>query len=97
MNKKATELAERLQKHFAGPMTEEEISFLRDAQSFIEFAIRNGLSFALVASTVGHDMNELARDLFDLQQAKARGFHPKVAGYSQVSEDDFGGAEEPLD
>lgn len=97
MNKKATELAEGLQKHFAGPMTEEEITFLHDVQAFIDFAIRNGLSFPLVASTVGYDMNELARGLFDLPQAKARGFHPKVTGYSEISEEDFGEAEQPLD
>ena len=96
MNKKAARWAERLQKPFAGPMTEEEVDFLRDVQGMIAFAIRNGLSFASIVAALGHDINEIARSGFDLKQAKARGFRPKVTGASKLSEEDFGGAEEPL-
>jgi hypothetical protein len=95
MNERAAELAERLRKPFSGPMTDEEIEFLRDAQAMIEFAIRNGLSFATVVSTLGHDLNEVARNGFDLGTAKQQGFRPKVAGYSKLSEDDFADAEGP--
>ncbi len=97
MHQKAVEMAEQIQKHFTGPMTEEEVRFLRDVQGFIEFAIRNGLSFPVVVAAVGYDMNELARDLFDLPQAKVRGFRPKVDGYCEISEADFGESDEPLD
>ena len=76
-------------------MTEEEIEFLRDAQAAIEFAIRNGLSFAVIVSTLAHDMNEIARNGYDLSKAKGQGFLPKVGGYSKLSEGDFADAEEP--
>jgi hypothetical protein len=95
MSEKATELADRLRKHFAGPMSEAEVDFLRDAQAFIEFGIRNGLSFPAVVANLGHDFNELARDMFDLSAAKARGFFPKVTGYSKVTSEDFGDSEDP--
>ncbi len=95
MNQKAAELAEQLGKHLSGPMTEEEVEFLRNAQAAIEFAIRNGLSFATIVSSLGHDLNEISRELFDLKKAKARGFRPKVAGYSKLSEEDFAESEEP--
>ena len=94
MNKRAAELAEGLRKQFSGPLSEEERTFLRDLQGFVEFAIRNGLSFAVIASTLGHDLNELARDLYALKQTKARGFIPKVTGYSQLTEENVGGSVE---
>jgi hypothetical protein len=97
MSNKAEEMADRLRKHFSGRMTAEEIEFLRDIQGLIDFAIRNDLNFGVVASTIGHDLNEIARDLFDLKEAKARGFRPKVAGYAGVTEESLGGEREPLD
>jgi hypothetical protein len=97
MNTKAPEIMTELQKRFTGPMTESERAFLRDVQATIEFSLRNGLSFPVVVGAIHHDCAEIARDLFDLNQAKARGFRPKVEGYSQLSPDDFGGEEEPLD
>ncbi|MSU78332.1 MAG: hypothetical protein EXS16_09565 [Gemmataceae bacterium] len=90
MNAKAQQWAERLRQNFSGPMTEEEIKFLRDIQAMIEFSIRNGLSFAVVCSTLGHDVNEIGRDLFDFQKAKARGFRPKVSGSSELTSEAFG-------
>src|SRR6266478_741982 len=85
MNAKAQEWADRLRKNFSGPMSAEEIEFLRDVQGMIEFSIRNGLSFPVVASTLHHDLNEIARDLFSLKDAKARGFWPKVTGSSKLT------------
>ncbi len=96
MNEKAAELADRLREHFSGPMKEDEVEFLRDIQAAIEFAIRNGLSFATIVGAIFHDVEEIHRNLFDLNRAKARGFLPKLAGYSKFKEEDFGGEEEPL-
>jgi hypothetical protein len=97
VTEKAAEMAERLRKPFSGRMTEEQVEFLRDAQAAIEFAIRNGLSFATIVTALGHDLNEITHEAYDLQRAKSRGFVPKVAGYSKLSPDDFGVPEGPLD
>jgi hypothetical protein len=95
VNPKAAEHAERLKKSWAGPMSQQEIEFLRDVQGFIEFAIRNGLSFPMVVGALGHDVNSLAQHAFDLNATKATGFHPKVTGYSKLMAEDFGESEEP--
>lgn len=97
MAEKSAELAERLRQGFMGPLSEKETEFLRDVQGFIEFAIRNGLSFPMIVASVGHDFNNLSREGFDLSAVKATGFLPKVTGYSKISADDFGGSVEPLD
>ena len=95
MSEKTVNLADRLRKNFSGPMSEPEIAFCRDVQGFIEFAIRNGLSFSMIVSNVGHDLNNLAREGFDLSAAKATGFLPKVTGYSKITAEDFAQSEEP--
>jgi hypothetical protein len=95
MSAKAAELADRIRKDFEGPMSEEEIEFLRDAQAFIEFAIRNGLTFPIVAANLSHDFNNLLREGFKLSSANANGFHPKVSGYSKLTSEEFGESEEP--
>ena len=97
MAENAAKLAERLRQGFVGPLSEQEIELLRDVQGFIEFAIRNGLSFPMIVTSVGRDFNDLLREGFDLPAAKSKGFSPKVAGYSKISAEDFGGDEEPLD
>jgi hypothetical protein len=95
MSEKAAELAERLRQRWSGPMTDKEQAFLRDVQGFIEFALRNGLNFSIAAGGLVHDLNEIARAGFDYEQTLARGFRPKVSGYSKLSSDDFGENEEP--
>jgi hypothetical protein len=97
MAEKSAELAERLRQGFVGPLSEQETELLRDVQGFIEFAIRNGLSFPMIVTSIGRDFNDLLREGFDLSAAKSKGFSPKVAGYSKISAEDFGGEEEPLD
>jgi hypothetical protein len=94
MNKKAAELAEQLRQDWSGPLSEAEAAFLRDVQAFIAFAVRNGLTFPMVAGTLTADLNEIARDGFDYNQALARGFRPKVSGYGKLTEEDFGGSED---
>ena len=92
MSKKEAEAAERLRKHWSGPMSEREIEFLRDVQGFIEFAIRNGLSFPMVVSGLMSDLNEIRFDGVD--KARSRGFLPKVTGYSKLTSEEFGEDEE---
>jgi hypothetical protein len=96
MNQKVAELVERLSKPFTGPMTSEDLDFLKDVQAMIDFAVNNGLTFPMVVSALCSDMNELARDGFDLRKSRSRGFVPKSEGYSKLSSDDFGESDEPL-
>jgi hypothetical protein len=95
VNPKAAEHADRLRKSWAGPMSQQEIEFLRDVQGFIEFAIRNGLSFPMVVGGICHDVNAIAQHAFDLNATKATGFLPKTTGYSKLMAEDFGESEEP--
>jgi hypothetical protein len=76
-------------------MSQQEIEFLRDVQGFIDFAIRNGLSFPIVLGAIGHDVNNLAHHAFDLTSEKAHGFVPKTSGYRERMAEDFGETEEP--
>jgi len=89
------EHVQALRKIFTGPMSEDEIEILRDIQGMIEFAIRNGLSFAMVVSTLGHDVNGIARHGLSLKDARAHGFVPKVTGYSKYTQDAVGEPDEP--
>jgi hypothetical protein len=90
VTEKAAEMAERLREPLCGRMTEQQVEFLRDAQAAIDFSIRNGLSFAAIITALTSDLNEITREGYDLSKAKARGFVPKVAGYSKLSPDNFG-------
>lgn len=92
-----SEHIEGLRKHWGGPMSDAEIELLRDMQAFIDFAIRNGLSFQSVAINLGHDLNGLYRYGFDLKAAVADAFLPKVTGYSQINADSVGQSEEPVE
>jgi len=91
------EMAERMRKGFGGPMTETEVAMLRDVQAFIDFAIRNGLSFALVLSILGHDINGVAHHGMSYDEARSDGFLPKVTGYSEINADSVGEPLESLD
>lgn len=88
------ERVERLRKGFEGPMSEAEIELLRDFQGVIDFAIRNGLSFALVLSILSHDLNGIAQHGFSLEAAKKSGFPPKATGWSKIDSDDVGEPDE---
>ena len=78
-------------------MASAEMEVLRDMQAFIDFAIRNGLSFASVVANLGHDVNGLARYGFDLETANADHFKAKVAGYSKIDATAVGEPEEPIE
>src|SRR5262245_44728684 len=96
MNENEAEKAESLRKQWTGRMTEPEVEFIRDVQGFLDFAIRNGLSFAVALAAVVQDVNEIARDGFDFEKTRSRGFRPKVEGYAQLTSDSFGDSgEEP--
>lgn len=82
-----------LQRVQAGPMTDEEIRFLEDMRSFIDFAIRNGLSFRSAMSYLSHDWNEFARYGFDFETVKNKGFQPRVTGFSELGSTAVGDAE----
>jgi hypothetical protein len=89
----AQEYAERMKKNFGGPMSENEVRFLREVEGLIEFAIVNGLSFPLVVSMIGHDLNEIARCGGSLDSLSP-GFRPKVEGFADLNQESVGEAEE---
>lgn len=90
------DLPERL-LNSGGPMSDAEIALMRDTQGFIEHAIRNGFTLALVLSVLQHDIDGIVRHGLSLDEARSDGFLPKVTGYSQVGADSVGQPDEPLD
>ena len=89
-----SEQAAVLRKTFSGPMSTGEVEILQDMKTFIDFAIRNGLSFPMVVASLGHDVNGLARCGFDLVAMRSTGFTPKVTGYRNTTPDDFDESDE---
>ena len=89
MNRNAEDVAERLKKHWTGPISLQELAFLHELQGFIEFAIDNGLSFPMVISALGHDVNEIFVTA-KLDKALANGFHPQTTGYRELDVGSFG-------
>lgn len=79
-----------LRRTYGGPMSEEEVKFLRDIQGFIDFGIRNGLSFPLVVGTLSHDVSGLARLGFSLDAKQAGFFAPKTSGFADSTADAVG-------
>jgi hypothetical protein len=86
----STEQVEALRRSFGGPMSDSEIQLLRDIQGFVEFSIRNGLSFPVVISALVHDANEVVRHGFDLQKAQAAGVLLKVGGFASLGPEAVG-------
>lgn len=94
MNNNSEDVAERLKKKWTGPIGLQELAFLHDLQRFIEFAIENGLSFPMVMSALGHDVNEILRHGLNLDEAMANGFRPQTTGYHDLDANSFGENEE---
>jgi hypothetical protein len=102
MNKKAANVAKRraprkariIEELQPRLMSEAEAAFLRDVQAFIEFAIRNGLTFQATLNPLLSDLNEIVRDGSDLAKGLSRGFQPKVSKYAHITSEDFGESEE---
>lgn len=88
---------EALRRTYGGPMTEKEVEFLRDVQGFIEYGIRNGLSFPLILGTLGHDVNGMARFGYSLDEMQAGFFAPKTGGFAESSANAVGAPEESDD
>jgi hypothetical protein len=86
-----------LRERFGGPLSSSEKELLCDMQAFIDFGIRNGLSFASIVANLGHDVNGLLRYGFDLKAAGADAFLPKVKGYSKIDADSVGEPQEPIE
>jgi len=55
-----------------GPITEEQLSLLRDFQGFIAYGIREGLSFNVILRMLRHDLEGLV--------SKEPGFLPRIKG-----------------
>jgi hypothetical protein len=87
------EMVKTLQRAYGGPMSEPEAAFLCGVKAFIEFAIRNGLSFRATMAYLSHDWNEFARYGFDFDAVMARGFLPRVTDFSEIGPDAVGDPE----
>jgi hypothetical protein len=74
-------------------MTEGEIAFLNDVRAFIEFAIRNGLSFHSAMAYLSHDWNEFERHGYDFDAVMKKGFLPRVTGFADAEANAVGSAE----
>ncbi len=88
---------DEIRQQFGGPISENERQVLEDVKAFIEFALRNGLSFHSIVSIIGHDVNGLYRYGFDLTEAEKDAFVPKTCGYSKITEESVGEVEEPVE
>lgn len=88
---------QELRSAFGGPRSDAETEVLEDLKGFIEFGLRNGLTFVTLIGTLAHDINGLYRYGFDLDAAARDAFQPKTKGYSGISADDVGESEEPDD
>ena len=84
-------------QNFTGPISEDERQVLEDIKAFIEFTLRNGLSFPSIVSAIGHDINGICRYGFDLAEAEKDVWCPKTRGYSKISEESVGEVEEPAE
>lgn len=68
--------------HMGGPLSEQQIRFLRDAQGFIEYAIRNGLSLKTVHLLLKHDF-EAVLDTPDGMYYDPAGVMPRLIGMAR--------------
>lgn len=74
-----------------------ELAFISDLDGFMDFALRNGLTFFTVLSVLLHDLTEIAANEFQLQKATAQGFRPKVDGWAKRNAEPVGESDEVLD
>ena len=88
---------EQVRKQFYSPMSEEQIRLLRDVQAFIDEAIESGLSFPTAVGVISHDMNNIARFGFNLEEARQACFRPQVSGYADPAENVVGEVREDPD
>jgi hypothetical protein len=59
-----------------------ENRFLADVDGFIEFAIRNGLTFRRALSILSHDVSALNRYETSMDKARSDCFEPMVTGWA---------------
>ena len=74
-------------------MSSDERDFLLDVDGFLDFVIRNGLTFDTALELLSHDFGEIRHE-GSLKNALDTGFLPKATGWSKVTEDSFGQPEE---
>ena len=74
--------AEQVVGQFKGDVNEHERKFMEDVRSLMNFALDNSLSAHLVMDVLGHDIAGLREFSFDIARAKAKGFLPKVHGFT---------------
>lgn len=73
-------------------MTEKEEEFTRDIIASIEFVIRNGIGFRLIAGALSHDFAEIIKHG---KLDNAVGFEPKISGWANFDENMIGDPDEP--
>lgn len=74
-------------------LTQAEEKFARDVIAVIDFVVRNGVGFGLIANVLCHDVMEIF-DQGTLDDALSRGFSPKTSGWASYDEASVGDSEE---
>ncbi len=74
-------------------LTERERVFCRDVIAVVDFVVRNGIGFPLIANLLCHDIDEILRAT-SLDIAINRGFSPKTSGWGEYNAESFGDPDE---
>ncbi|HZL35294.1 MAG TPA: hypothetical protein VFC78_08285 [Tepidisphaeraceae bacterium] len=86
---------EELELHGSAlPPTIAEKDFLLDADGLIDWVVRNGVSFSTVLAILGHDIAEIARHQFSLDETLADFVSPKVTGWAKRNTEPVGEPED---
>jgi len=70
-------------------ITPQEEVFARDVIAAVDFVIRNGIGFGLIANVLSHDIGEIF-SRGSLDNAAALGFYPKVSGWADYDRESVG-------
>lgn len=84
------ERARKLRERYGSAISDDEAQFLEDVKGLIDYATRNGISFAFVLGTLAHDVNGILQQGFSLSDAKKAGLLPKVTGYRELNAEEVG-------
>ena len=71
------------------PLTEKEAAFTKDVIDAIDFVIRNGIGFGLIAAALSHDFKEIRQE-GTLDKAT---FNPMVSGWAEYNRVQIGPTE----
>jgi hypothetical protein len=77
-----TSVVKEISGQLGGPLSKEQIQFLRDVQGFIEYAIRNGLSYNSIYLLLRHDLDAV-HDSPNVLHGDPMGVLPRLKGMAK--------------